>query len=108
MSLLVGAALTEAGYEGCGDDCDDDDSSKGEDYEDAAVALALCVGLLHCAMVALRLGSIAYFLADPVLKGYTTAAAFLIGASQLGKFFQVDMDSNVRGTHPNDRLITQE
>lgn len=32
---------------------------------------------------------------DPVLKGYTTAAAFLIGASQLGKFFQIDVDSDV-------------
>lgn len=78
MSLLVGAALSDAGYEGCGDDCDDDDE-KGDEYVEGALALALCVGLLHCAMVALRLGSIAYFLAGNQPSRVQSCCGFCFG-----------------------------
>ena len=68
MSLLVASALSEAGYDGCGDDCDDDDTSDNDDYIKGALALALVVGLLHCLMVGLRLGAIAYFLAGTFIE----------------------------------------
>jgi SulP family sulfate permease len=53
-------------------------------YAAAAAALAMLVGLLQFATGALRLGFIVSFLSIPVLRGFTSAAALLIIASQLG------------------------
>ncbi len=49
----------------------------------AAALLALLVGILRVSLGFFRLGFIAYFLSQPVLLGFTSAAAVLIIASQL-------------------------
>lgn len=52
-------------------------------YARAALALALLVGLLQIGMGALRAGFLVNFLSHPVLSGFTTAAALVIGFSQV-------------------------
>lgn len=48
-----------------------------------AALLALVVGAVRVAVGLLRLGSLAYFMSQPVMTGFTSAAALLIVASQL-------------------------
>ena len=55
----------------------------GAQYIALAAVLALLVGFARVALGLLKLGSIAYLLAQPVLMGFTTAAALLIFGSQL-------------------------
>lgn len=55
----------------------------------AAGFLALLVGLIRVGLGLLKLGGVAYFLSQPVLKGFTTAAAVLILASQVPTAFGV-------------------
>ncbi len=52
-----------------------------------AAVLALLVGLFRLALGLVRLGRLAYLLSEPVLTGFTTAAAVLILSSQLPKVF---------------------
>ncbi len=47
-----------------------------------ATATALVAGLIQIAMGAARLGSLANFLSHPVLSGFSSAAAIIIGLSQ--------------------------
>lgn len=47
------------------------------------IAFTLCVGFWHMIMRIFGIGAIATFLSDPVLSGFSTASAFLIGTSQL-------------------------
>lgn len=53
------------------------------EYVAAAVLLALMVGISQAAMGALRLGFMVNFLSRPVISGFTSAAAIVIGLSQL-------------------------
>lgn len=62
------------------------------DYIALAALLALMVGVARVALGLARLGRVAYLLSDPVLTGFTTAAAVLIIASQLPKVFDVESD----------------
>lgn len=48
-----------------------------------AILLALMVGVIQLAMGALRLGFLVNFLSHPVIAGFTSAAALIIGFSQL-------------------------
>lgn len=52
-------------------------------YITAALTLALMVGVFQLAMGVARLGFLVNFLSHPVLSGFTTAAALVIGSSQL-------------------------
>ena len=54
-----------------------------EQYVALAVMLGLMVGLIQVAMGALRLGFLVNFLSRPVISGFTSAAALVIGFSQL-------------------------
>lgn len=58
-------------------------------YITSAAALALLVGAVQLGMGALRLGFVVNFLSRPVLSGFTSAAALLIAASQLGAFLGI-------------------
>ena len=49
----------------------------------AAAPLALLVGVIRVGLGVVGLGGLAYFLSQPVLKGFTTGAAVLIFLSQL-------------------------
>src|SRR5690625_337489 len=52
-------------------------------YASAAAYLALLVGLIRVVMGLARLGAVAYFMSQPVMQGFTSAAAMLIMLSQL-------------------------
>ncbi|MCA9970055.1 MAG: solute carrier family 26 protein [Anaerolineales bacterium] len=52
-------------------------------YVQLALTLALLVGVIQLAMGLLRIGFVVNFLSHPVLAGFTSAAALIIGASQL-------------------------
>ena len=52
-------------------------------YISLAITLALMVGVIQAAMGILRVGFLVNFLSHPVLSAFTSAAAILIGFSQL-------------------------
>ncbi|HKY74654.1 MAG TPA: sulfate permease, partial [Acidimicrobiia bacterium] len=61
-----------------------------------AAALAIMVGLMRIALGVGRLGFLVSFLSRPVLSGFTSAAALLIGASQLKHLLGVDLEHTER------------
>ncbi|MDG1386531.1 MAG: sulfate permease [Flavobacteriaceae bacterium] len=62
-----------------------------EQYIAVAVFLALFVGVIQVLLGSLKLGFLVNFLSKPVLSGFTSAAAIIIGLSQLKHLFRVDM-----------------
>lgn len=58
-------------------------------YVEAAALLALIVGVTRMLLGLLRMGTVAYLMSQPVLQGFTTAAAILIVSSQLPAMFGV-------------------
>jgi sulfate permease, SulP family len=71
VSLLTATALASVAAEGTAG------------YLTAAAMLAVLVGVIHLVMGVGRLGFLVRLLSHPVLVGFTTAAALIIGASQL-------------------------
>ncbi|PEN07868.1 sodium-independent anion transporter [Longimonas halophila] len=57
-----------------------------------ALTLTLMVGVLQLAMGLLRFGFLVNFLSHPVLSGFTSAAALVIGFSQLKHLLGVDIE----------------
>ena len=62
-------------------------------YLGAAALLALLVGVFRLLFGVLRLGSLAYFMSQPVLQGFTGAAGVLIFTSQLPNVLGVSLPS---------------
>ena len=62
-----------------------------DQYIAAAVFLALFVGVIQVLLGTLKLGFLVNFLSKPVLNGFTSAAAIIIGFSQLKHLFRIDM-----------------
>jgi len=62
-----------------------------EQYIAVAIFLALFVGVIQVLLGTLKLGFLVNFLSKPVLSGFTSAAAIIIGLSQLKHLFRVDM-----------------
>lgn len=60
-------------------------------YVAYAVLLAAMVGAVQLAMGVLRLGFVVNFLSLPVISGFTSAAALIIGASQLQHLLGISM-----------------
>jgi sulfate permease, SulP family len=71
-------------------------------YISLAATLALMVGILMVAMGAARLGFVAQFLSQPVLSGFTSAAAIIIAGTQLRNILGVDL---VRSEYTLDILV---
>ena len=71
-------------------------------YVSLAASLALMVGLLMIAMGAARLGFVAQFLSQPVLSGFTSAAALIIAGTQLRNILGVDL---VRSEYTLDIVV---
>ncbi len=71
VSLLTASALAGVADEGTAG------------YLTAAALLAVLVGVIHVVMGVGRLGFLVRLLSHPVLIGFTTAAALIIGASQV-------------------------
>jgi len=62
-----------------------------ENYITMAIFLALFVGVVQVVMGFMRLGFLSDFLSRPVVSGFTSAAAFVIGVSQLKHFFGLEV-----------------
>jgi len=73
-----------------------------EAYVALAVVLALMVGVLQAGMGLLRLGFLVRFLSHPVISGFTSAAALIIGLSQLKHLLGVPLP---RTHHIHEILI---
>jgi SulP family sulfate permease len=62
-----------------------------DDYIGMAIFLALFVGLIQLVMGFMRLGFLSNFLSRPVVSGFTSAAALVIGISQLKHLFGLEI-----------------
>ncbi|TVR81728.1 MAG: solute carrier 26 family protein [Saprospirales bacterium] len=58
------------------------------------ITLAFMVGVLQFGMGLLKMGFIANFLSHPVISGFTSAAAIIIGLSQIRHLFGISMPSS--------------
>ncbi|MFP4229338.1 MAG: SulP family inorganic anion transporter [Salinivenus sp.] len=79
VSLLVAAAVGPMA------------EGQPELYVGLAVLLSLMVGLLQFGLGVARFGFLVNFLSHPVLSGFTSAAAFIIGLSQLKHLLGIDL-----------------
>ena len=61
------------------------------EYIGLAILLTLMVGLLQLALGVFRLGFLVNYLSHPVISGFTSAAALIIGLSQLKHLMGVDI-----------------
>ena len=64
------------------------------EYIGLCLTLALLVGVLQIGMAALRLGFLVNFISHPVLVGFTSAAALVIGLSQVKHVIGVPVESS--------------
>ena len=62
-----------------------------EEYIQLAIALALIVGTIQLLMGLFRMGFLVNFLSHPVISGFTSAAALIIGISQLKHLMGVSL-----------------
>jgi len=62
------------------------------EYVKLAILLALMVGLFQFLMGVFRLGFIVNFLSHPVISGFTSAAALIIGLSQLKHLMGINLE----------------
>lgn len=63
-------------------------------FIELAILASLGVGVVQLAMGLLRMGFLVNFLSHPVLSGFTSAAALIIGTSQLKSLFGLDLPSS--------------
>ncbi len=73
-----------------------------ETYIALAIALALFVGIIQFSLGVFRLGFLVNFLSHPVISGFTSAAALIIGLSQLKHLLGVDL---ARSHHVHEIVI---
>ena len=76
--------------------------SSPEEYLLLALTLAFLVGLIQFGMGMFRLGFIVNFLSHPVINGFTSAAAIIIGLSQIKHLFRTDIP---KSEHVHEMLI---
>ena len=74
-----------------------------ETYISLAITLALMVGLIELFLGLFRLGYLVNFLSHPVISGFTSAAAFIIGLSQLKHILGINIP---RGLKVHEIVIT--
>ena len=65
-----------------------------EQYLLYALSLAFLVGLIQFGMGILRLGFVVNFLSHPVISGFTSAAAIIIGLSQIKHLFRINLPNS--------------
>ena len=68
-----------------------------------ALTLAFLVGLIQAGMGLLRLGFLVNFLSHPVINGFTSAAAIIIGLSQIKHLLRVNIPNS---EHLQDIIIS--
>ena len=89
-SLLVAAGLTTIAVAG------------SEHYIEMAVLLAFMMGAIQLLFGVFRLGFLVNFLSKPVISGFTSAAAIIIGLNQLKYLVGIDL---ARSNHVHEILI---
>ena len=82
VSLLVAAGVSEMALVG------------SSEYLSIAISLALLVGMVQLLLGFLRLGFLVNFLSMPVISGFTSAAAMIIGISQLRHLLGIEIEAN--------------
>tara|TARA_B100000809_G_C15127828_1_gene527040 strand:+ start:97 stop:1845 length:1749 start_codon:yes stop_codon:yes gene_type:complete len=65
-----------------------------ENYIALAITLSLMMGIVQVAFGVLRLGFLVNFLSKPVISGFTSAAALIIGLNQIKHILGVDIARN--------------
>ncbi len=65
-----------------------------ETYIAMAIVLALFVGCLQIVLGMFKMGFLVNFLSTPVISGFTSAAALIIGCSQLSHLFGIEAGRN--------------
>jgi SulP family sulfate permease len=65
-----------------------------EHFIELAILLAMLMGLIQIAFGLFRLGFLVNFLSKPVISGFTSAAALIIGLNQLKHLLGVNMQRN--------------
>jgi len=73
-----------------------------EEYLMYALTLAFLVGLIQFGMGVLRFGFIVNFLSHPVINGFTSAAAIIIGLSQIKHLFKINLP---RSEHIQEMVV---
>lgn len=73
-----------------------------EQYLMYALTLAFLVGVIQVGMGILRFGFIVNFLSHPVINGFTSAAAIIIGLSQIKHLFKINLP---RSEHIQDMAV---
>ncbi|WP_121660714.1 SulP family inorganic anion transporter [Metabacillus litoralis] len=86
-SLLVFSGISSIGEPG------------SQDYITLVILLALMVGTIQCLLGVLRMGFIVKFISPSVLGGYTSAAAIIIGLSQLKHLIGIDLGTYFQAHH---------
>jgi SulP family sulfate permease len=78
-SLLVAAGLTAIAAAG------------SDNYIALAIALALMMGMIQLLLGVLRAGFLVNFLSKPIISGFTSAAAIIIAANQIGNLSGIEI-----------------
>lgn len=76
--------------------------SSPEEYLMLALTLAFLVGLIQFALGLFRFGFVVNFLSHPVINGFTSAAAIIIGLSQVKHLFRIKLP---RTEHIQDTVV---
>lgn len=76
--------------------------SSAQEYLLYALTLAFLVGLIQFLMGLFRFGFVVNFLSHPVINGFTSAAAIIIGLSQIKHLFKIDLP---RSEHVHEMLF---
>ncbi|NLR94202.1 SulP family inorganic anion transporter [Flammeovirga agarivorans] len=87
-SMLIAAAVSSLAAVGT------------DQYISAVILLTLMIGLIQLFFGVIKFGFLVNFLSKPVISGFTSAAAFVIGIDQLNNFFGISVD------HKSSTLIT--
>lgn len=83
VSLIIFAGISEFAQPGT------------ERFIQLAILATLGVGIVQTLMGTLKMGFLVNFLSHPVLSGFTSAAAIIIGASQLKNLFGLQMPGSM-------------
>ena len=86
-SLIVAAGITSIATVG---------AAGTENYIAAAIMLAFIMGLMQLAFGIFKLGFLVNFLSKPVISGFTSAAAIIIGLNQLKHIFGIEIPRSNR------------
>jgi high affinity sulfate transporter 1 len=68
-------------------------AGQGDEFAATTAALAICVGIAALAAGTLRLGFIANFISEPVIKGFIIGLSLTIIAGQVPRLFGVEADT---------------